>query len=242
MMSLARHDLEALLRARKLDHTLNWTSASAEQCPPDVVPTGLEPLDRCLHGGFPCGQLSEIVGAHSTGRTSLLCALLAAATRHGDLIALVDSLDTFDPASGAAAGIDLSQLLWIRGTSVRRALKATSLVLQSGDFAIVALDLADVPRRTLQQIPFTTWRRLQRLVEGGQTACVLVGREPVARGPDGVTLMLQPGHRIGRWTGTGDHRLLSGLMTTARVVRGRARSGAPGSIELTLGPPSLDSA
>lgn len=255
---LARQDLEALLRTRKLDHTLSWTTSASERRAPDVVPTGLDQLDRHLHGGFPRGQLSEIVGARSTGRTGLLCALLAAATRRGELVALIDTLDMFDPISGAAAGIDLSRVLWTRGTvvsgavprtagidarphaAVRRALKATSLVLQSGDFGVVALDLADVPSRTMRQIPFTTWRRLQRLVEGSQTACVLIAGGAVARGPDGLTLTLQPGHPTGHWTGVGDHRLLSGLTANARVIRGRMCSRDPGPIELVLRPPCLE--
>ncbi len=34
----------------------------------------------------------------------------------GELVALVDTLDTFDPTFGATAWVDLSKLLWIRGS------------------------------------------------------------------------------------------------------------------------------
>ena len=62
-----------------------------------------------LRGGVPRGQVSEIVGPRSSGRTSVLRALMAEATRRGELVALIDTLDRFDPASAAAAGVDLAR-------------------------------------------------------------------------------------------------------------------------------------
>ena len=42
-----------------------------------------------------------------SGRTSLAWAWLGAATRRGEWVALVDTFDRFDPASGADCGIVL---------------------------------------------------------------------------------------------------------------------------------------
>ena len=53
-------------------------------------------------------------------------------------------------------------------------MKALNLVLQAGGFGVVAIDLADVPPRALKRLPFTTWMRVQRAIEGSDTACVLV--------------------------------------------------------------------
>ena len=116
MSSLALAELESLLRAHKLDSTLTSILPAPQRWDADIVPTGLAPLDALLGGGLPRGHLSEVAGPRSTGRTSVLCALLAATTVRGELVALVDTLDTFDPASGAAARVDLSRLLWIRGS------------------------------------------------------------------------------------------------------------------------------
>ncbi len=80
-----------------------------------VLPTGLALLDERLGGGLPRGQMSEVVGPRSSGRTTVMCAALAAATGRGDLVALVDPLDTFDPASAAACGVTLDRVLWLRG-------------------------------------------------------------------------------------------------------------------------------
>ena len=81
---------------------------------PEVVSTGIAALDA-LTGGLPRGALTEVFGAASSGRTSLLVSVLAAMTARGELCALVDASDSFAPESARAAGVELARLLWIRG-------------------------------------------------------------------------------------------------------------------------------
>src|SRR5579862_8873676 len=80
---------------------------------PEMVSSGIHALDA-LTGGLPRGCLTEICGPASSGRTSLLLAALAAATRRGEFCAIIDASDTLDPHSAAAAGVDLDRLLWVR--------------------------------------------------------------------------------------------------------------------------------
>jgi len=79
-----------------------------------VAPTGICEIDALLHGGFPIGAISEIVGPECSGRTSLALAFLAGLTQEGKVCAWVDVSDTLHPESVAALGVDLSRLLWIR--------------------------------------------------------------------------------------------------------------------------------
>jgi len=216
-------------------------------CAPRIDPAiaiDIAALDACLRGGLPRGQLSEIVGSASSGRTALVLQTIAASTRRGEIAALVDTFDRLDVASAAAAGIDLERLLWVRGPSmslgtspstavgarsasgghdaaVNRALKAVNLVLQAGGFACVVLDLADVPPVALRRIPFTTWLRVQRVIEGSETACVLIAPHPLARSAGGLTLSLAG--RV-RWTGEADRsRHLTGADIGIRIVSPRRR-------------------
>lgn len=223
-MTAARIRLESLLRARKLDVTLTsagpWKDAPAVE----LASTGLPFLDGLLGGGVRRGHLSEVVGRRSSGRTSVLCRMIAAATGRGELAALVDTHDRFDPASASAAGVDLTRVLWIRERGdASRALKAMNLILQAGGFGLVAFDLADVPGPALRGVPFTTWLRLARAVEGSQTVAVLVGSERIARSPGGVTIALESASASGvRWIGSSDRaRLLHGLDLAPRVIAGR---------------------
>ena len=309
MPQLARADLESLLRTRRLDRTL--TTALPPIDPQDeyaIGPSGVTALDATLGGGFPRGQLSELVGPRSSGRTSLLLRLIAAATARGECVALVDALDMLDVESAAAAGVDLERLLWVRGHLVsnpslsardeslaafdgrcilaggvasssnspailgRRALpsrrlarlvlrqaqnalssskggatpdfhhglicrdrnqralaqaiRAFTLVLQAGRFGLVILDLAEAPPDAVRRLPFTTWLRLQRLLEGCQTMGVLVGNEPMARSSAGLTIKtINVGSRD-HAQGTGSRfsgRLFEGLNVGASVIRARAR-------------------
>jgi len=227
---MARAHLESLLRARKLDVTL--TDTSIPRSPDDRASTGLPVVDAALGGGFARGQLSEIVGPRSSGRTAVLCQALAAAAARGELVALVDTTDRFDPVSAGAAGLDLSRVLWIRDTGdAARALKATTLVLQAGNFGIVAFDLADVPAPALRAFPFTTWLRIAKIVEGSQTVALIVGSDRIARSPGGVTLTLESPVREPRvqWTGSSHRaRFVAGVDPKARVVGGPSTGSGQG--------------
>jgi RecA/RadA recombinase len=55
-----------------------------------------------------------MVGPASSGRTSVMFALMAEVTRRQEVCALIDVTDSFDPASAEAAGVDLKRVLWVR--------------------------------------------------------------------------------------------------------------------------------
>src|SRR5215470_14902534 len=235
MANVAMARLESALRDRKLDRTLTTTLPTWERRDDSAtVAIDIAALDTCLRGGLPRGQLSEIVGPASSGRTALILQTIAASTRRGEIAALIDTFDRLDVSSAAAAGIDCDRLLWVRGDALSvgrqagsmlertldRALKALNLVLQAGGFACVALDVADVPLSALKRIPFTTWLRVQRIIEGSDTACVLVAPQPLARSAGGLTLSLT-GHA--RWGGDAGRRYLTGADLAVRVVSPRRR-------------------
>jgi hypothetical protein len=230
-----RAALESLLRARKLDVTLT-TAAPANEVPPDrVAPTGCPELDVALGGGLRRGHLSEVTGAVSSGRTTLVIDALAAATARGEVAALVDACDTFDPPTAASHGVDLARVLWIRpstpgtvspslgaGDTVARALKAFGLVLQAGGFGLVVLDLADAPAAAVRRFPWPTWMRLARIVEGSDTVALLVATDRIARSPGGATIALAVSSSVAQWVGPAPRaRVFQGVTPAPRVVRAR---------------------
>jgi hypothetical protein len=79
----------------------------------EMVSSGIPQLDS-LTGGFARGCLTEICGSASSGRTSVLLFALARATQRGEVCALVDVSDAFDPSSAVAAGMEMNRLLWVR--------------------------------------------------------------------------------------------------------------------------------
>ena len=171
---------------------------------PDIASSGIAALDT-LTAGLPRGCLSEVYGPSSSGCTSLLMAALAAATRRKEACALVDASNGFDPQSAAKARVDLRQLLWVRCSALTKkistqnsgpqkhsalkpymvrltqALKATDLLLQSGGFGLVAIDLSGIPHAAARRIPLASWFRFRRAVENTPAILLMIGQGPCAR-------------------------------------------------------------
>jgi hypothetical protein len=73
----------------------------------------LEPINTLLEGGIPRGRISEIVGRRSCGKTSLAAAFISGATSRGEVAAVIDLANAFDPSTMAEAGVELSRVLWV---------------------------------------------------------------------------------------------------------------------------------
>ena len=251
---------------------------------PEMVTSGIAALDA-LTGGLPRGCLTEICGSASSGRTSVMLAALAAATRRGEYCSVIDASDTLDPHSVAASGIELDRLLWVRcdensprrhrgtekntqrarpisssapetgklrkaafdfnGTTTFRhsehrleqLLRAIDLLLESGGFGLIVLDLADIPPHAARRIPLTTWFRFRRAVEHKTTILLAIEQQPIA-GSCSSLLVRVAGSRLSVLSSNqssaapdADHRtadlkpfhsnLLTELKINAEVIRSR---------------------
>jgi len=146
-----------------------------------ALPAKVGAVDQAL-GGWPRGRISEITGGASSGRTTLLHRVLAEAGAHGEICAVVDALDAFDPATAALNGVALSRLVWVRcGGNLEHAMRAADLLLHSGGLGVVAIDLCDAPLQHLSRIPPSYWFRFRRAVEASQTICLVLADRPVAK-------------------------------------------------------------
>ncbi|MEI9978395.1 MAG: recombinase RecA [Edaphobacter sp.] len=107
----------AILR-RQIENSLANRIPSALTLAPrtirPVATTGIRPIDELLEGGFPLGAITEVVGPECSGRSSLALSFVAQMAQAEKVCAWIDVSDTFDPESAAAAGVDLSRLLWVR--------------------------------------------------------------------------------------------------------------------------------
>jgi hypothetical protein len=187
-----------------------------------------EGIDGLL-GLFPPGRLSEIVGPRSSGASSLLLALIARITTSGSQgggqVAFVDGMDALDPASAAAAGVDLSALLWVKcGGRLRVALSGADLLVRCPGFALVVLDLDE-----LGPMPASAHMRLQRAVEGGDT--ILITRSARHREGSPASLVLATRRLAPRWMGLRPLTRLAGLRSEVSIFRSR-----PSHVH-TLSPP-----
>jgi len=219
---------------------------------PEMIASGVAEVDA-ITGGIPRACLTEIWGGASSGKTSVLMAAMAAATRRGETCVLIDASDSFDPGSAEAAGMNFGKLLWVRcgetaiknlnhrghgGTQrktksnerrLEQVLKATDLILQSGGFGMIVLDLAGIAEKFVRRIPLASWFRFQRAVEHTKSALLVVSES-------GCT---QTCARLGLWMGKqlsavsrqssgrpAHAELLENMRVQAEVTRTRERKPA----------------
>jgi recombination protein RecA len=230
---------------------------------PLMVSSGVRELDA-LTGGLPRGCLTEICGPASSGRTSVLLAALAAATQRQEVCALVDISDAFNPHSAAAAGVNFEKMLWVRcgalqkqnsprrhrGTEkntnarqiekpVEQGLRVTDLLLQSGGFGLVIIDLGDTPLKMARRIPLTTWFRFQRAVEHTATVLFVISHVPCAQ--TCATLLLKVSGKklsvascqLSKDSPT-HAQLLDGLQIQGELLRSRLERKPAGSVTATF--------
>jgi hypothetical protein len=69
-------------------------------------------------------------------------------------------------------------------------LRATDLLLESGGFGLIVLDLADLPPQSARRIPLTTWFRFRRAVEHKPTILLTIEQQPIAGSCSSLVLQL----------------------------------------------------
>ncbi len=212
---------------------------------PEMVSSGISAIDE-LTGGLPRGCLTEICGPASSGRSTLMLSALAAATRRGEFCAVVDASDALDPQSAAATGLELDRLLWVRcGENSHSAehrleqlLRVTDLLLESGGFGLIALDLGDLPSQTARRIPLATWFRFRRAVEHTFTVLLAIERQSIAGSCSSLLIKLAA-LKLGASENLGNEvlthtQLLTNVEIIAELVRSRMERKPVRSAEITF--------
>jgi hypothetical protein len=188
------------------------------------IPSGYSEVDTLVGGGFPRGQLSEISGPASSGRTSLALGLLATVTQAGELAAVVDGADAFDPLSAESVGVDLDRVLWARAPAWREALRCCERLLETEGIPLVLLDLASEPQRTgrasqTAKLPTdVAWLRLSRLARASRSGLVVLSQQRLSGSHAEVALEMQSSNA--HFSGT--PALLEELEIRAVLARHRA--------------------
>lgn len=229
--------LAALRRRPTLTTARELLRRRAAEDRPPPLPTTLPELDRLLEGGLARGHLVELVGRPSSGRFSLVLALLAAATRAGEAAALVDLGDGLDPAGAAAAGVELPRLLWLRPRRLREALAGAEMLVAAG-FPLVVIDLGlppvpssgrrasrDEPRGGSAQ-PF--WLRLGRAAR--RHGAALLVSAPYRASGAAAAEVLAARSKI-RYQGGRDSSPVLPLGLDTRLSLEKARGRPPGATE-----------
>lgn len=230
--AIVRTQIESMLEAR-IPSALTPKLRPAQEC----ICCGINDID--LLEVFRRGSLVEICGPSSSGRTTLFHGLLSRCTSGGEAAAVLDVTDSFDPVSASHLGVVLSEVLWVRCGAARsqgrplsaleQALAAADLLLQSGGFGLLALDLANIPMKEARQIPLTVWFKFRRAVEATRTLFLVLAQQSNAGSSANTLDVSQAGIDVeeSARSSTGEHIdgdcLIRTLRSRAQVMSGQVR-------------------
>lgn len=185
----------------------------------DAFATGFAELDRALGGGFPRGTLATLEGPGSSGRTAILAATLARATRKGLAAAVNDG--SLYPPDLERAGVHLDRLFLVNvdaGTPATTKARCADIVLRSRSFSVVAMPA--VPLRA------TVWSRLCGLAQKSGAVLFALGNASEELAYFASTRVRCAIDRV-VWSGEGVLCELGGYEINAHVVK--HRRAAPGA-------------
>ena len=139
----------------------------------------------------PLGRISELTGGGAVSRTTLAVSLIAKAQAEGESCAWVQSMrspDLFAPDL-EQAGVQVESLPVVRVPALlREVLKASELLLRSGGFGVVIVDLSAASAR----VPMAALARLQGLAREHSARLVFLTPDAEAALGSPVSVRVRP--------------------------------------------------
>jgi len=135
------------------------------------------PISRASFAREACPEPVEWVGTSSRG-------------------ASIPSQHAFDFDQFGAKGTGSKENAWKENASrqsehrLEQVLRATDLLLESGGFGLIVLDLGDLPPQSTRRIPLTTWFRYRRAIEHTPTILLAIEQQAIAGSCSSLLLKL----------------------------------------------------
>jgi hypothetical protein len=156
------------------------------------------------------GSLTEFVGPRSTGKTSLAFMLLSALTQKGEICAVVDLNNSFNPRAAVNCGIELENILWVRcNGNIEHAFRAADNLIQAKNFGLILIDLNDHNERDLGHIPSSYWYRFRTRIKGSQTVFIITANRALMGAASNQSFHLEAGKTA--WSGANRFKLIDHL-------------------------------
>lgn len=186
--------------------------------------------------GMLTGRLVEVSGR---ARLSMAIGLVLAAQQKREPAAWVASAESgFYPPDAAASGIDLSAMPCVRVDSAAAAARAADLLLRSGAFGLVLLDLCGARE---QELPMPLQSRLVMLAQKHEAAVVCL----TEKGEETASLSSLVSLRAEAWRDPARERIDPNsdrgerLACGVRILKDKQRGPGWGHAEILRGPPGL---
>ncbi|TVP80574.1 translesion DNA synthesis-associated protein ImuA [Thioalkalivibrio sp.] len=183
-----------------LTHPGIWRGREAGSPTVPARPSGHAQLDQALQGGWPRGQLTELIGGpFGSGETRILLPMLAACTRDQRRVVLVGPPATPWIPGWRQLGVDPELVLMIRTATEEDAVWSCEQILRQPDTGALLAWLRGTDGAPLRRL---------RLAASAGDACAFLYRPPAA------AQQPSPAHLRIRWQGDGDHLRLEVIKQT----------------------------
>jgi hypothetical protein len=106
-------------------------------------------------------------------------------------------------------------------TRLDQALRATDLLLNTGGFRAIVLDMGDVAPEQARRVPLATWYRFRLQAEKSRTLFLLMTRAPCANSCAALSLHCEQGEIEWQQAAVNSPRLLTGVRYRVSVERRR---------------------
>jgi recombination protein RecA len=118
---------------------------------------------------------------------------------------------------------------------IEQALRTADLLLQTGGFSAIVLDMASLAPEHVSRVPLATWHRYRLASERTQSSILLLTRHACAKSSAELLLRLQPSDAL-----RDEDTVFTGTMSELEVVRQRFTQTANNVVTLRKPPQSLN--
>lgn len=141
-----RRRLEKTVTNLQERYGLRAINRSPHSAAPPGIPTGFPALDAALGvGGLPCGRVSEIVGAPTSGVATVALKTVASTQARNGAAVYIDLAHTFDPDYAHRCGVDLHRLMVVYPYNVQQGIAMLPDFAADGGFDLLVFDMPLYP-------------------------------------------------------------------------------------------------
>jgi hypothetical protein len=115
---------------------------------------------------------------------------------------------------------------------IEQALRSTDLLLQSGGFGAIVLDMGSLTPESASRVPLATWFRYRAAAERTQSSILLLTQYPCAKSSAKLLLRLQPAATL-----CDEATVFTGIQPRIEVARHRFTQAAEGNVVPLRKPP-----
>jgi hypothetical protein len=143
--------------------------------------------------------------------------------------------ESFEPSTRMIVGNERAPKRTKPWDSITQALRSTDLILQSGGFGAIVLDMAGLPPEVISRIELSTWHRYRVAAERTQSSILLLSQYPCAKSSSELQLRLLPAEDL-----VDEATVFTGIQPRVEVSRQRFAQPVT-NVVVTRKPPQKES-